>query len=136
RARSVNRSCERFEAEWRAGGRPQIASYLDSSDPSERSALVRELLALELELRREQGEHPDVGEYVARFPQWQALIAATFAQNETGPSPQGGAVRGPQPGGCPTVGARGTNDAETLPHPPRAGSPETNSPATIGDYEL
>jgi hypothetical protein len=38
RARSVNRRCEEFEAAWRAGERPGIASYLNSSNPCEHSA--------------------------------------------------------------------------------------------------
>ena len=46
RARAVNRACERFEAAWRAGERPRIAAYLESSAPVEHDAMFQELLAL------------------------------------------------------------------------------------------
>src|SRR5579883_1410133 len=93
RARSVNRLCDRYEAAWRAGERPTIATYLEASDPDERSALFRELLALEVELRREQGEDPTVDEYLAQFADRQALIAVVFSQIETASAPTGGALR-------------------------------------------
>jgi serine/threonine-protein kinase len=78
-ARQVDEACDRFEADWRAGLALEIEPYLDRAGTSERMALFRELLALELELRRSRGERPTPEEYHARFPGDAALIEATFA---------------------------------------------------------
>jgi serine/threonine-protein kinase len=64
-ARRVDRACDRFEAAWRH--RPRIEDYLADCPEPERSALLRELIDLEIELRRAQGEIPRVGEYAERF---------------------------------------------------------------------
>ena len=44
----------------------------------DRPELLVELLALEVELRRSQGERPTPEEYLARFPEQDAAIAAAF----------------------------------------------------------
>src|SRR5262249_36780246 len=68
RARRVNDACERFETAWRRGERPPIAEFVrDGLDPREHEALLRELLALEVELRQEVGEPVDTSELLARF---------------------------------------------------------------------
>ena len=36
----VEQSCERFEADWRLGGRPDLTSYLDGAEEPERATLV------------------------------------------------------------------------------------------------
>jgi serine/threonine-protein kinase len=50
-ARSIDAVCRRFEAEWRAGGRPGIEDYLAEFPAEGRPALRAELIALERELR-------------------------------------------------------------------------------------
>ncbi len=64
------------------GERPRIAAYLDSTDPAEHDALFAELLALEVELRREDGESPGIEEYVAEFPDREAVVAKIFSELE------------------------------------------------------
>jgi hypothetical protein len=64
----LDRVCSRFEAAWQAGERPRIEDYLQEVDASLRRALLRELLGLELDYRRLDGERPRPGEYRARFP--------------------------------------------------------------------
>ena len=91
----VDRACDRFEAEWRAGGRPVIERFLDESAGPERPALLRALLAVELEMRRERGESPTREEYAARFPEWAGLVCAAFEdEGDTtvtfAPGPAGG----------------------------------------------
>ena len=44
------------------------------SDP----ALLRELIALEVELRRSRGDDPNPGEYRERFPAQTAVVAAAL----------------------------------------------------------
>ena len=58
----INRICDRFEAAWRAGGRPALESHLGLAHEPYRSALLRELLATELECRRAAGERPTPAE--------------------------------------------------------------------------
>jgi serine/threonine protein kinase len=135
RDRSVNRSCERFEASWRAGERPRVADYLASSDPAEHDALFVELMALEVELRREGGETPGIDEYVAEFPDRKAVVEKIFSELEPHwPSPARTRDNA-RPGDCP----RDEGDiaeARTVrgPHP---GVPvETGLLGMIGDYEL
>ena len=50
--------CERFELDWRGGGTPRIETYLEGVGAGERDRLLRELLAMEVELRISQGENP------------------------------------------------------------------------------
>ncbi len=121
RARAVNRACERFEAAWRTGERPRIAVYLEPSTPDQHDAMFPELLALELELRREQGENPGQEDYVAEFPDRAAVIATIFAELEC-----------PGPGGRPSI-----NDGDTtIPYVSRGAAPESRSQPSIGGYEL
>jgi tetratricopeptide (TPR) repeat protein/serine/threonine protein kinase len=74
----VEQVCDRFEAAWQAGQRPGIEDYLRDSAESEQPALLRELLAFELEYRRRAGENPTVNEYLARFPTQNEVIRAGF----------------------------------------------------------
>jgi WD40 repeat protein len=64
----VDQVCSRFEAAWKAGGKPRIEEFLDQAAGGERPALLRELVALELACRRWAGEQPLPEEYAARFP--------------------------------------------------------------------
>ncbi len=74
----VDAVCQRFEVEWRAGSEPRIEDFLPQADQPQRAALFRELLALELELRRDRGERLDPREYRTRFPGHTAAIEAVF----------------------------------------------------------
>ena len=85
----VDEACDRFEAEWRSGREPRIEEYLGPVAPPERPALLRELLALELELRRGRGERPEPPEYRQRFPADAELVVAAFT-----PEPLPGAQAG------------------------------------------
>ncbi len=63
-----------FEDEWRLQGRPDIASYLEKASAAMREALLRELMALELEYRLRAGEPARVEECLRRFPALQADV--------------------------------------------------------------
>ena len=52
------RICDRFEGTWRAGRRPWISEFLGDVQEPERTAVLRELLILDLRLRHELGERP------------------------------------------------------------------------------
>jgi eukaryotic-like serine/threonine-protein kinase len=85
-ARRINDACERFEADWRAGPRPEIESALAGALDRDRRELFPELLALERELREAAGEHPSALEYLDRFPEWSAEIDRAFGGELPTPS--------------------------------------------------
>ena len=78
----IDRACHRFEADWRAGRRPAIEDCLAGTAGPDRAALLRELLAVELEYRASAGERPDPAEYHARFPGDAGLVDAALARME------------------------------------------------------
>ncbi len=78
-ARGIHEACERFEAAWRRKKTPiLIEELLDQTPPEVRQSLLRELVALELELRVEQGEQPDSQDYLNRFPRDHLIIETVF----------------------------------------------------------
>src|SRR4051812_39866254 len=68
RARQVDAWCDRFEADWKGGGRPRIEDYQGAAQGPLHADLIPELVALEVALRREAGESPDPDDYRRRFP--------------------------------------------------------------------
>jgi hypothetical protein len=79
--RLVNRECNEFETAWRDGKRPRIEDHLpEVSDPA-RSALLRALVASELESRRMLGERPTIDEYVGRFPADAEEVRSAFSED-------------------------------------------------------
>ena len=82
-ARRIDRICERFESALQAGRPATVESFLaeiPASDP-EQSALLRELLALELEYRVRRGERPSSAEYLPRFPGQERIVEFVFAES-------------------------------------------------------
>jgi serine/threonine-protein kinase len=74
----IDDACDRYEAGWVSGPRPRIEQFLDQVAAIERPSLLRELLAIELEIRRGRGEAPTVQEYLTRFPDNSALVNDAF----------------------------------------------------------
>ena len=64
----VEAVCDRFEAAWKAGGRPRIEDYLGDLPEPGRSALLHALLELELAYRDRAGEPTDAGRIRAAVP--------------------------------------------------------------------
>ena len=77
-ARRRERLCTRFGTDWQAGQRPRIEDYLEEVENLERAALLRELVALELELRLVRGDRPVLQGYRDRFPEYLSLIDSTY----------------------------------------------------------
>src|SRR5262245_16946003 len=86
RALRVDEVCDRFEDAWKAGQRPRIEDYLADRPEPERSALLRELVVLDIDYRRRQGEDPRAEEYRQRFP---ALDLAFRADTVPAQPPRG-----------------------------------------------
>ena len=89
----VDAVCGRFEADLRDGYAPRIEDFVAQADPLQRVALLRELIALDVELRRDRGERPDALEYRARFPDHDTGIAAIFDRSRPPPSSEDRAPR-------------------------------------------
>jgi serine/threonine protein kinase len=81
----IVRACDRFEAAWRQGRGPRIEEFLTESPTPQGGTLLRELVALEVELRKARGETPVAPEYRDRFPEHAALIEALFEGPRTEP---------------------------------------------------
>jgi tRNA A-37 threonylcarbamoyl transferase component Bud32/cell division protein FtsB len=79
----IEEVCTRFEDAWKAAGptaaAPPIENYLGATEGPERSALLRELLRLDLHYRGQRGEVPWAGDYEARFPEDAEAIRALLA---------------------------------------------------------
>ena len=132
-SRRVQEACERFEAAWRAGGRPRIEDHLGEAAGRERSVILIELLALDLEMRVGLDERPTAAEYRARFPEHVRAIEAVF--NVPGPWTLG-TGEGFAPGeGSISISESGPTIPLEMP-PPSVAGPGPPDPATrFGDYE-
>jgi tetratricopeptide (TPR) repeat protein/tRNA A-37 threonylcarbamoyl transferase component Bud32 len=86
----VDKVCDRFEAAWpdpgRPAPRPRIEDYLGETLEPERSQLLTQLLALELEYRRAAGEIPLLQDYRQRFPNHGEVVCRVFTVPETVPT--------------------------------------------------
>jgi len=117
RAQRVDRVCDRFETVWKVGPRPRIDDFLTEVPPSQWLDLLRELLSLDLEYRRQRGESPTIAEYQAQYPALQLdQFADLFA--ETGPPSLSEETVAPSPSDAPV---------------PTGGPPRIRY---LGDYEL
>jgi serine/threonine protein kinase len=85
----VDEVCDRFEDQLQAGRRPRIEDFLTGAGP-QREALLRELLRLEIEYRRQFGEAPSPADYRGRFEEDLDLIHTLFADAATLPPVQAG----------------------------------------------
>lgn len=82
---------DRYEAAWRQGQRPRIETFVKETNQAQQSVLIYELLAVELELRRGDGEQPDPEEYRQRFPHHHDVVDAAFSA-ESSSQPEGSAL--------------------------------------------
>ena len=84
----IDRACDRLLATWEGGGRPRLEDYLGAVAAEYRPALLRDLLAAEIDARLRRGERPERREYGDRFPGDAELIEVIFAEPElTGAPP-------------------------------------------------
>jgi serine/threonine protein kinase/WD40 repeat protein len=82
----IDEITDRFEAACRTGSQPTIEALLVEADarPSVRTALLRELLAAEVEERLRRGQQPGPDEYLDRFPEQTVLVSRVFAELHPG----------------------------------------------------
>jgi|GEM_PF-769419 len=85
----IDQICDSFEEEWLAGGRPEINRFLAEADESQRQQLAVELLKVDVEYRRRQGETPHPGDYqtgidITLFePAFWEIFGATLPDEES-----------------------------------------------------
>jgi formylglycine-generating enzyme required for sulfatase activity/serine/threonine protein kinase len=80
--RRIDERSARFEMAWRAGEAPDLTDFMDGVAEPERSALFRELLLSELEIRSDVDAPMDEADCRARFPTYGEIIRAVFAELE------------------------------------------------------
>jgi formylglycine-generating enzyme required for sulfatase activity len=64
----INRLCDEFEAEHRAGSPPRLEEYVARA-PADAPVLLEHLIPIEIAYRRGRGEAPAPEDYATRFPQ-------------------------------------------------------------------
>jgi serine/threonine-protein kinase len=119
-AKRIDEICDRFEARWKAGDRPAIEDFLDEAGGPRRTALLRELLDVEMSYRQERQEIPRVEEYLAIFPGDEPAIREVFER-----APTADVADDVHGGGEP---AKGAADAPEAPDP--------EAPFPFSDFEL
>ena len=75
----IDAVCTRFEIAWRQEPPPRIEDFLEDAAGPRREALLRELLRVEIDCRRQRGSVPSVEDYLDRFPDQEQLIRAEVA---------------------------------------------------------
>ena len=88
----TDRVCDQFEAAWKAGLRRRIGVFLSEIPPAEWSELLREVLILDLDYRRQLGENPTLETYRSEYP----AIAVMFCcgTRTTMPSASDNSIQG------------------------------------------
>jgi WD40 repeat protein/serine/threonine protein kinase len=65
----IDQICDGFESVWKSERRPQIEGFLEGTVGAGCRLLLRELVLLDVQYRRRQGESPQIAEYRIRFPE-------------------------------------------------------------------
>jgi len=82
----LNALCDRFERALQAGEQPRIEDFLVAEPSLTRAAMLRELIELELDYRRQRGQQPDASEYEQRFPEGREILALAVGHIEETPA--------------------------------------------------
>jgi serine/threonine protein kinase/tetratricopeptide (TPR) repeat protein len=76
---SIDRQCDEFERNWLNGQRPRIEDVLAQLPADSQAIAFRELLAIELDVRRQKGEEASADEYRQRFPNRATIVDEVIA---------------------------------------------------------
>ncbi|MHC5543958.1 hypothetical protein ACYOEI_37500, partial [Singulisphaera rosea] len=122
----INGIADRFGRAWKAGLRPRLEDYLAEADPESRPHLLEELLRVESELRRQEGEEPGSEEYTLQFPPDSEVTQAVFSSEHTRTDSENG------PSGSTTIGYVGTGSEPGV----DGDQPSGTFVRSLGDYEI
>jgi eukaryotic-like serine/threonine-protein kinase len=128
-ARRLDAVCNRFEAAWKGPTPPPVEDFLDGWEGTERHALLRELVALDVDYRRARGQVVRAEEYRDRFPE---LALASFV----GASSDAHEAPGSEQSETPARAFHKSSGAPTVDVAPANGTPTTRVVRYFGDYEL
>ena len=109
-AEEMDRACDRFEAAWRCGGRPDLPAYLAGTDGAERATLARELVAVDVHWRRRAGELPGADEYITLLPNDAESVRDAFEEVGQAQTDQSVILAAQRPGSDPA----GFNDTNVM----------------------
>ena len=76
---TIDRLCKELEEQWRAGNRPRIEDYLEHVQLPLRAALLKGVIASEIDQRQAAGEQCSIDEYHQRFPSDRDAVEAGWA---------------------------------------------------------
>ena len=80
----IDETCDRFENEKRQGKDPLIFEFLqDAASPDEREFLLRELIALDMDLASASGATINVEHYLKQLPEDEQLIRSSFERSQS-----------------------------------------------------
>jgi eukaryotic-like serine/threonine-protein kinase len=82
----LNALCDGFERALQAGEQPRIEDFLVAEPSLTRAVMLRELIELELDYRRQRGQQPDAIEYEQRFPEGREVLPLVFGDLEETPA--------------------------------------------------
>jgi len=72
---------DQFEAAWRAGESPDLATWLDRGPANLRASLLFELLSIEVFYRRRRAEEVAGADYLDRWPNHHSVIRRVFSES-------------------------------------------------------
>ena len=84
-ARFVNEACDRFESAWQYATAPAIECFLEQSAPTNRVTLARELVIIDIAVRKRLGQPFAGSDYIERFPELEKSWLSRAINNETSP---------------------------------------------------
>ncbi len=84
---------DQFEADWQSGRAPTIEQVLQQQPHRVRRPLLGELIRLEAIYRHQAGEHPQIAEYAARFPELDGDALASLVESSARSEPVGLSTR-------------------------------------------
>ncbi|MDA0283026.1 MAG: serine/threonine-protein kinase, partial [Planctomycetota bacterium] len=76
----IDIECGRLKKALCKGRQPRIADFLVEVIEPERSALLKELLVVDLAYRRQNGETPEIADYSTMFPDDMDIVSKVFGQ--------------------------------------------------------
>jgi tetratricopeptide (TPR) repeat protein/tRNA A-37 threonylcarbamoyl transferase component Bud32 len=79
----IDRLCDQFEDAWKAGRPARIEEYLDQVGEAVRPFLLPELLAIEIDYRRQAGDTLCFDDYLRRFPELDPDTLSAFLEEES-----------------------------------------------------
>lgn len=134
---------ERFQASWRGGVRPDLADLVSQAEETERDAVLKDLVRLDAQSRRDLGESPQAADYLPAFPACKTQIEEALSSSHDSTSPSDklgtrppGSVAEDEPAGS-TPGQSSLPASPSIPPPPRWREPTVVAVGNeFGPYEL